>query len=196
MEVAAPPQGRARLEPRRLPTTTNMKYAPPVFLSRSARFEPSPRLQRRRRAHPDHRVAAVAGGARGGGVEPHRAGIARHRTVARPRHLRGEGGCTEARSRPLARLGYDRTAAGAAETALEGERFSRGVSRWNAPLGTLLSVSHETPRVGWLSRCLRSRPIRHSLSQSSSLCSSVSLYLMLGILLCLPSLAAWSPPLP
>jgi len=30
-------------------------------------------------------------------VEPHRAGIARHRTVARPRHLRGEGGCTEAR---------------------------------------------------------------------------------------------------
>ena len=30
-------------------------------------------------------------------MEPHRAGIARHRTVARPRHLRGEGGCTEAR---------------------------------------------------------------------------------------------------
>ena len=97
MEVAAPPQGRARLEPRRRPTTKNMKYAPPVFLSRRARFEPSPRLLRRRRAHPDHRVAAVAGGARGGGVEPHRAGIARHRTVARPRHLRGEGGCTEAR---------------------------------------------------------------------------------------------------
>ena len=74
---------------------------------------------------------------------PHRAGIARHRTVARPRHLRGEGGCTEARSRPLARLGYDRTAAGAAETR---ESASLGASV-EAVSGYSSSALAEWPRL-------------------------------------------------